>query len=271
LGYLLTADTSQQKILLMVGPPRSGKGTIGRVIVGLLGKHNVAGTSMASLCDPHGLHELVDKPAANISDARMPRGKETMTAIERLLSISGEDPQSINPKFKDRYTVKVPSRITIMTNEPPKFVDTSGALISRLLVLRFQESFLDREDLGLDQDLITELPGILLWALDGRDRLDERGHFVQPVSGQALVTDLLAMASPISSFIDDCCVVGPDERVEIDVLYRRWGDWCQANGHIAGSKNGFLGKLRAVIHNLEVVRGSGAPRKREYFGIGLNP
>ena len=47
------------------------------------------------------------------------------------------------------------------------------------------------------------------------------------------------------------------------------GDWCQANGHIAGSKNGFLGKLRAVIHNLEVVRGSGAPRKREYVGIGL--
>ncbi len=31
-GYLLSSDTSQQKILLMVGPRRSGKGTIARVL-----------------------------------------------------------------------------------------------------------------------------------------------------------------------------------------------------------------------------------------------
>jgi putative DNA primase/helicase len=168
MGYLLTADTSQQKILLMVGPPRSGKGTIGRVITKLLGVHNVAGTSMSDLCDPHGLQELADKPAANISDARMPRGKETSTAVERLLKTSGEDPQSINPKFKDRYTVTLPTRITIMTNELPKLIDASGALVSRFLVLRFRESFLDREDPQLDDNLESELPGILLWALDGR-------------------------------------------------------------------------------------------------------
>ena len=92
MGYLLTADTSQQKILLMVGPPRSGKGTIGRVTGKLLGEHNVAGTTMSSLGDPHGLEELVDKLAAFSSDVRMPRSNQTSTAIERLLTISGEDP-----------------------------------------------------------------------------------------------------------------------------------------------------------------------------------
>jgi putative DNA primase/helicase len=38
MGLLLTADTSFQKILLMVGPPRSGKGTIARVITHLRGR-----------------------------------------------------------------------------------------------------------------------------------------------------------------------------------------------------------------------------------------
>lgn len=38
-GYLLTADTSQQKILGIIGPTRSGKGTIGRVMQGLIGKN----------------------------------------------------------------------------------------------------------------------------------------------------------------------------------------------------------------------------------------
>src|SRR5262249_48637176 len=38
-GYLLTPDTRQQKILLLIGPPRSGKGTIARVLERMLGRH----------------------------------------------------------------------------------------------------------------------------------------------------------------------------------------------------------------------------------------
>ena len=35
-GYCLTPDTSQQKILMLIGQTRSGKGTIGRVLLKLL-------------------------------------------------------------------------------------------------------------------------------------------------------------------------------------------------------------------------------------------
>ena len=41
MGYLLTSDTRLQKILILVGPKRSGKGTIARVIRGLIGDENV--------------------------------------------------------------------------------------------------------------------------------------------------------------------------------------------------------------------------------------
>jgi putative DNA primase/helicase len=41
IGYLLTPRTHFQKILMLVGPKRSGKGTIGRVIRMLLGDRNV--------------------------------------------------------------------------------------------------------------------------------------------------------------------------------------------------------------------------------------
>ena len=37
-GYLLTSDTRQQKIFLIIGPPRSGKGTIVFVLMRLLGE-----------------------------------------------------------------------------------------------------------------------------------------------------------------------------------------------------------------------------------------
>jgi hypothetical protein len=45
-GYLLTTDTRQQKAFLLVGPKRSGKGTIARVLKALLGSANVAGPTL---------------------------------------------------------------------------------------------------------------------------------------------------------------------------------------------------------------------------------
>jgi putative DNA primase/helicase len=51
MGYLLTPDTSQQKILFVEGPKRSGKGTWARIIGALLGKQSVAGPTMSSLSE----------------------------------------------------------------------------------------------------------------------------------------------------------------------------------------------------------------------------
>ncbi len=45
-GYCLSPDTRQQKILLIVGPKRSGKGTIGRIQRRLLGAANVCAPTL---------------------------------------------------------------------------------------------------------------------------------------------------------------------------------------------------------------------------------
>jgi putative DNA primase/helicase len=56
-GYLVGGATSQQKIFLLVGPKRSGKGTIGRVLTGILGRHNVAAPTRAGMATNFGLQE----------------------------------------------------------------------------------------------------------------------------------------------------------------------------------------------------------------------
>ena len=63
-GYCLLPDTSQQKILAVVGPPRSGKSTIARVLRELLGRQNVACPSIRSLSGQFGLWALLDKSLA---------------------------------------------------------------------------------------------------------------------------------------------------------------------------------------------------------------
>src|SRR5439155_18073443 len=51
LGYLLTSDTRQQKIFLLVGPPRAGKGTIAGVLQALVGHDSVVSPTLGSLSE----------------------------------------------------------------------------------------------------------------------------------------------------------------------------------------------------------------------------
>ena len=181
-GLLLTADTSHQKIFMIVGPKRSGKGTIGRVLTELLGKDNVVNPTLKGLASHFGLMPLIDKRAAIISDARLGAQVDGNAVAERLLSISGEDAQTIDVKYGAHWSGQLAVRFLLLTNELPRIGDASGALASRFIVLTMRESFYGREDRSLTKRLIRELPGILNWALDGLDRLRERGHFEMPQS-----------------------------------------------------------------------------------------
>lgn len=175
-GYCLLPDTSQQKMLAVIGPPASGKSTIARVLTALLGHRNVASPSIRSLSGEFGLWGLLKKSAAIVPDATLPR---PCPALEELLkSISGEDAMDIHRKGMPPLTgVRLPTRIMILGNESPSFHDPSRALHRRLLTLRTARSFCGKEDIGLTEKLLKELPGILNWAITGWRRLHSRGHF----------------------------------------------------------------------------------------------
>ena len=54
-GLFLTGDTRHQKIFLLVGPKRSGKGTIASVLDQLMGQTNVCGPTLSGLAQNFGL------------------------------------------------------------------------------------------------------------------------------------------------------------------------------------------------------------------------
>jgi putative DNA primase/helicase len=140
-GNLLGGDTRHQKIVLVAGPKRSGKGTTARVLTGLLGKHNVAAPTLASLGTNFGLQPLIDRPLAIVSDARLSTRADASVVVERLLSISGEDSLTVDRKYRDPWTGRLPTQILILTNELPKLTDSSGALASRFIVFTLHRSF----------------------------------------------------------------------------------------------------------------------------------
>ena len=270
-GYCLTPDTRQQKILMIVGPRRSGKGTIAKVLARLVGTDNVVAPTLASLGSNFGLQPLIGKSLAIISDARLGARADQAAIAERLLAISGEDPVTIDRKHMLAWTGRLPTRFVILTNELPRLTDASGALASRMIVLLLTESFFGREDHGLADRLFGELPAILNVARQGFLRLRKRGHFIQPESAQEAIGELEALGSPVGAFIREQCNVGPAFEIEVELLFIGWLNWCKANGRKKhGTIQTFGRDLRAKLPGLKIVRPrEGDDRHRKYVGIDL--
>ena len=256
IGYLLTPDTSQQKILMLIGPPRSGKGTIGRVITALLGPNNVCNPTLSGLATQFGMENLIGKSAAIISDARVSGKTDTAVVVERLLSISGEDSQSIHRKQRSEWNGRLPTRFIAISNEIPKVRDASSALFNRFMFLQMTENFLGREDTGLSERLEPELPGILGWAVAGWARLQKNGRFSAPKSSENLSRSMADSCSPIFAFTRERCIeskdAGDSVKVPVQDLYSEWRTWNLSKGreHVGGDDE-FGRQLRAAAPKIE--------------------
>jgi len=253
-GYCLTADTSQQKMMLLVGAKRSGKGTIARILARLIGSGNICGPTTSGLAGPFGLQPLIGKILAVVSDARF-AGDNIAAVVERLLCISGEDTLTIDRKYLGSVTMKLPTRFMFLTNELPRLSETSGALAGRFVILRFTQSFFGREDLSLTEKLVPELPGILKWAVEGWHNLRREGRFVEPESGRAASEALEDLLSPIGAFVRECCQVGLVLRCDLKGLYDAWRQWCSDNGRDhPGTVQSFSRDLQAAVPHAKTRR-----------------
>jgi putative DNA primase/helicase len=251
-GYNLTSDIRQHTFAVFCGPPRSGKGTVTRVLTALLGSYNVATPTLSSLGGRFGLASLPDKLAAIIGDGHLGRHADAVATLERLKSITGGDPQNIDRKnAAELANVVIQARFTIAVNEMPRLPDASAALRSRMLVIPFNVSFEGKEDRTLVDRLLEEIPGIMNWALAGLLDLRREGRLVRPKAGRAILDDFARLSSPVHAFVEDCCEIGPEFWVETAELQRAWRAWCEEHGHEHGSDAAFGGRLRAVNPRIE--------------------
>jgi putative DNA primase/helicase len=270
-GYVLSGRTDHHKILLTTGPSRSGKGTIARVMQRLIGPGNAAGPTLSSLASNFGLAPLLGKPLAVVSDARL--AGNTHLVVERLLTISGEDTLTIDRKFREPWTGRLPTRFVILSNELPAFGDASGAIAYRFVVLAMTHSWLGKENTALTDELSTELPGILNWALDGLDRLVRVGRFTAPQASEDAIVTMLDNASPMSAFVRDTCDKGAGLQVSVDELFATWRRWCEENERKPGTKQLFGRNLKAVCPGVRVhrPRDDDGAQHRMYLGLALKP
>jgi putative DNA primase/helicase len=271
-GYVISGRLDLHKILLMVGPTRGGKGVIARCLGTLVGEKNVAGPTLSSLGGDFGLAPLLGKTLAVISDARFV-GRNGGVVVERLLSISGEDSLTVNRKYRDQWTGKLPCRLHVVSNELPRLGDASQAIVGRIVLLVLTRSWLGREDHGLEVALRGEMCGILNWALDGLHRLtnDNDNAFTRMATADEALAQMRDLASPVGAYVRERCELGgtPLYEVKVDDLYQDFKVWADDAGHHKSTRQIFGRDLHSAFPAIKMKRPETDEEKRVRVYLGI--
>ena len=245
------------------------------IMKAMLGTQQCASTSFAKLCSNFGCQPLIGKLAAIMSDASVPRQLDATHALEKIKQITGGDAVGINRKFLPEIpAIVLKCRFTIAVNTLPDLPDHANALEPRLNLIYFKKSYAGHEDRTLKQKLTQpeESEGVVLWALEGLQRLKEQGDFTYPKSSQPLMQEFMTLSSPMLEFMKDCCELEPEKFITRIQLFDAWRNWSTATGQRLGSQAQLSQQLLSLFPELTVVsRTLHGITMKYYEGIDLTP
>jgi hypothetical protein len=205
-GYAIMPTRQYQKWFLFYGVPRSGKGTVLHTLRALMGNHAV-----------NEVHHL-DKGD----------GSRASAIVKQLV---GQDPISVNIKYV-RPLRNIESRALpiLQSNEIPTLEDRAGGLSSKMVLVPFGVSFLNRENVDLGRQLRGELDGIARWALEGARGVQkwvigDPGRFPMLQAAQDAVDDYVEAVNPFNRFLDEHFVAEERGWVASSVIWERWAAW----------------------------------------------
>ena len=270
LGYLLSGRHDLQKIFVLLGPPRAGKGTLLNLIHAIF-RDQCGPFKVASLDGNFSMQGMLGKSVVFDPDVRRASSmfKSEGQMVERLLSISAHDVQTIPRKNLQDVHVALPARLLLAANPPFGLTDVGGALASRFIILTFPRSFLGSEDLNLGNSLVDEIPAIVALALDGLDRLNAVGHFVEPASSAEERQSVERAQNPMLVFFEEECETGPNYSVGCEELWLAASKWRDDNGHKRMSSTAFAEFLRQKGIKQVRPRSETGRAPRQYVGVRL--
>lgn len=173
MGYCMMGWRGLHKWFLMYGRVRSGKGTIMHVLGRLCGS-GFKGVTLDVFHQDHGLSACLGARVLSVGEVGELTGRQGETVCRTVKSVTTGDPLSVRVMYQTPLTGVVLGAVVVMqANEIPTLPDSMDGLTSKMVLLPFETSFLDREDTRLKEKLEAELPGIAGWALEGARRIVE--------------------------------------------------------------------------------------------------
>ncbi len=249
-GSCATGDTSDEKLFMLIGPTRSGKGTFTDAIAAALGDYAAVADVETFIKRTHT--GQVRSDLARLAGARAvftSEADEGRHLAEGLVKrVSGGDKLTVAFKFKDEFEFKPQFKLWIAANHPPVVNDEDAAMWERILRIPFSHTVpADRLDPNVKKALTDPEvagPAVLAWIVRGCLEWQEQGLNPPPVVMEATQRYKMEM-DPLRGFIEDCCELDAGEFTPSAALREAYHAWHKLNGDgRALSRNEFADRLR---------------------------
>lgn len=248
-GLSLTGNTSEECFFMLFGrSTRNGKSTFVETLLALLGDY--------------GLQMMPETLAKKNTDSRNASGdiarlqgtrlvicseppKRMIFDVSLLKSLIGGDTISARRLYESEITFKPKFKMLMNTNYLPLVNDSTFFSGDKTRVIEFKRHFKPEErDKSLKHRLLSELPGILNWCV--------QGWFLYKAEGLKSTQAVLAATAEyendsdkLGKFISDCLAKVPDSSISIKNAYARYVEWCDDCGYGCENKGSFVDEIKA--------------------------
>jgi P4 family phage/plasmid primase-like protien len=266
-GYLFRPDLREQKFLLCTGEGANGKGVFFEVIQELVGNENSSQVGLARFSNPFALYATLGK-VVNVTNESSHIIEDEAESI--LKSFVAGDRFTFERKFKEPVCTVPTAKIMIATNALPRFNDKTQAIWRRILFVPFDKVIPDEVQIkDLAEKLKRELPGILNWALEVLQKLNDASGFTIPEKSKSLLDEYRKDADPARAFLLENCIFSPNGwGISCMELYNQYKQHCEENGYKPMGNRLFGRHVRRVFPEVKRVQ-TGGRDSREWTYRGL--
>jgi len=269
-GYSALGSRREEVVFFCYGIGGNGKSTFLGMIERALGDYAatvnanalLARTVSAGSLDP----DIANLPAVRFLIAsEMPENGKLDAA--KIKALSGGDTITVRALYKQPFSFRPTFQIWIGVNHRPRTDDLTQGFWRRVHLIPWELNLSpDQQDHSLKSRLLSELPGILRWIVNGAVAYLREG-LNPPPEVLAATDSYRAINDPLVAFFSDCCRRDDAAAtVEAGKLYAAYTAWCDATGERPRSQR----SLGVILTERGIQRVLDPQTRRTiYVGVGL--
>jgi len=231
-GYSLTGDVSEHRMLVCHGRGANGKSVMVETLRAVLGDHmqQLPGDSLLVRSGDRVNNDIARLPGVRMATlVEVNEARELDSALVKQLT--GGDTMTARHLYRDYFEFRLQAKAWMIVNHKPGVRGDDEGLWRRLLLIPFDVVIPpERRDRGLGERLRGELPGILAWAVRGclawqRDGLGSAARVDDATRQYRVESDV------VGAFLDERCTLGgPSAWTSAAAAYDAWSRWCGEQG-----------------------------------------
>ncbi|MDQ8050723.1 phage/plasmid primase, P4 family [Luteibacter sp.] len=252
-GYCLTGSTRDHALFFVYGTGGNGKGTFLNTLQWIIGDY--AKSAPADMFTERK-HEAHSTELARLMGARLVAAQETEEgkrwAEAKIKALTGGDPVTARFMRQDDFEFIPQFKLVMTGNHKPGLRNVDEAIKRRLHLIPFTVTIAPQDrDVGLAERLKAEAGGILQWAIEGCQAW-QRDGLRPPAAVVAATDEYLEQQDVLGAWIEECCVVGANEKARRGDLYKSFKAWAEKAGEYVLPQKRFVASIetRGIVSKM---------------------